>query len=81
MILVGPSVTKRKAKEEVKAAGASVAHTSAPMAWAKGMTSGAMMLPVSVLLEKTACMRAVIQLVIASRKNSGRGLRTLASIE
>ncbi|MBA7658557.1 hypothetical protein ES703_66515 [subsurface metagenome] len=79
MTLVGPSVTKRKAREEVNAAGASVAHTSAPNALAKGIISGAIILPVNVLLEKNACMMAVTQLITANRRNSGRGPRIVPS--
>ena len=79
MTLVGPSVTKMKAKDEVNAAGASIAQTSAPRALAKGIISGAMMLPVNVLLEKRACIMAVIQLITAGLINSGSGPMILPS--
>ncbi len=57
-MVVGPSLTRMKARDEVKAAGATVAHTFRLRSCASATRMGTMMLAVTVLLENSRCSPA-----------------------
>src|SRR4029453_8706703 len=58
MMVVGPSLTRMKASDEVNAAGATVAHTLKFRSCASATRMGTMMLAVTVLLENRRCSAA-----------------------
>src|SRR5262245_21067635 len=58
MMVVGPSLTRMKASDDVNAAGATVAQTFRPRSCVNATRMGTMMLAVTVLLENNRCSDA-----------------------
>jgi hypothetical protein len=71
MIVVGPSLTRMKASEDVNAAGAMVAHGSRCRSAERATRMGMMMLAVTVLLENSMCSPATARTITNGRSASG----------
>jgi hypothetical protein len=71
MIVVGPSLTRTKASDEVNAAGATVVHASRRKSVASATSIGTMMLAVTVLLENRRCRAATARTMTNGRRTLG----------
>src|SRR5687767_602616 len=71
MMVVGPSLTRMKARDDVNAAGATVAHTFNPRSCASATRMGTMMLAVTVLLENSRCSAATARTMTEGWSNVG----------
>ena len=71
MIVVGPSLTRMNASEDVKAAGATVVHESSRRSVASATSIGMMMLAVTVLLENRRCKAETARTMTNGRSTSG----------
>ena len=71
MTVVGPSLTRMNASDEVKAAGATVAHGSRCRSVASATRIGMMIVAVTVLLEKSMCSPATASTMTKGRNTSG----------
>jgi len=71
MIVVGPSLTRMNASDDVNAAGATVAHGSRCRSAASATRMGMMMLAVTVLLENSMCRPATASTITKGRSASG----------
>jgi hypothetical protein len=71
MMVVGPSLTRMKASDEVNAAGATVAHGSRCRSVASATRMGMMIVAVTVLLENSMCSPATASTITKGRSASG----------
>jgi len=71
MIVVGPSLTRMNASDEVKAAGATVLHGSRCRSVASATRIGMMIVAVTVLLENSMCSPATASTMTKGRSASG----------
>ena len=71
MIVVGPSLTRMNARDEVNAAGATVIHASSPRSVARATRIGMMIVAVTVLLENNMCSPATASTMTNGRSPSG----------
>jgi hypothetical protein len=71
MIVVGPSLTRMKASDDVNAAGATVVHGSRWRSVASATRMGMMMVAVTVLLENSMCSPATASTMTNGRSTSG----------
>jgi hypothetical protein len=71
MIVVGPSLTRMNASEEVNAAGATVIHGSRRESVASATRMGMMIVAVTVLLENSMCSPATASTMTNGRSASG----------
>ena len=71
MIVVGPSLTRMNASDEVNAAGATVLQGSRCRSVASATRIGMMMLAVTVLLENSRCRPATASTITNGRRGAG----------
>jgi hypothetical protein len=71
MIVVGPSLTRMNASDEVKAAGATVIQGSRCRSVASATRMGMMIVAVTVLLENSMCSPATASTITKGRSASG----------